>query len=78
MIDDDIPLYKRLLCVAGSALRKVADFLAYGATDCWCCSFWRGMVIGGLVGGAVVATILHLFYNSRNVFYFCSNLGSYI
>ena len=78
MMDDDIPLYKRLLCVEGSTLRKVADFLAYGATDCWCCSFWRGVVIGGLIGGAVVATALHLFYNGRDVFYFCSRLGGYI
>lgn len=78
MMDDDIPMYKRLLCVEGSPLRKVAGFLAYGATDCWCCSFWRGVVIGGLISGAVVATALRLFYNSREVFYFCSNLGSHI
>ena len=78
MMDDDIPLYKRLLCVEGSTLRKVADFLAYGATDCLFFSFWRGAVIGGLIGGAVVATLLHLFYNAPSIFYSCSRLGGYI
>ncbi len=78
MIDDDVPMYKRVLCVEGNPLRRVADFLAYGATDCWCCSFWRGVTIGALVGGAVVATVMHLFYNIPNVIYFCSNLGSHI
>ena len=75
---EDVPVYKRVLCGEGNPLRKVADFLAYGATGCWCCSFWRGIVIGGLIGGAVVATLLHLFYNAPSIFYSCSHLRGYI
>lgn len=66
--------YKRLLC-GYNVLGDFADFACRGTETrmvvkegeptieirCWCCTFWRGVVIGGLLGvctGLLVAVFL--------------------
>ena len=34
---------KRALCGLSSPLGAVAELLVGSASECWCCSFWRGV-----------------------------------
>lgn len=41
---------KLALCGDKSPLGWLAEKLVGKASVCWCCSFWRGGLYGGLVG----------------------------
>ena len=45
--------WKKTLCGDPSFLGAVAEFLVGKASSCWCCSFWRGVLYGGIAGAAV-------------------------
>lgn len=58
-MSDKLPAFTKVFCGDNSPLGYIADALAVGAKDCWCCSFWRGMIVGGAVGFSVgVATAI--------------------
>lgn len=46
------------LCGSGSKIGDAAEVLVGEAKVCWCCSFFRGLLIGGIVGGIVGAILL--------------------
>ena len=39
-------IINRVLCGIKSPLGSIAAVLTIGAQHCWCCSFWRGVLIG--------------------------------
>lgn len=39
-------IINRGLCGIKSPLGSIASVLTIGAQHCWCCSFWRGVLIG--------------------------------
>lgn len=39
-------IINRVLCGIKSPLGSIASVLTIGAQHCWCCSFWRGVLIG--------------------------------
>lgn len=69
--------YKRLLCgynplgdFADVACRgtevdyELSDLERYARTievRCWCCTFWRGVVLGAALGGMIVGGIYCVF-----------------
>ena len=44
-----------VLCGMKSPLGDIAEILTVGAQHCWCCSFWRGVLIG-----CIATTVLYL------------------
>jgi hypothetical protein len=47
----------KFLCGTESAIGDFAELIVGEAKHCWCCSFFRGLLYGGLVGSAVSALI---------------------
>lgn len=74
---DHNPWYKRLLCGwnkigdfadwvnRGTEIQYPVTPLDAGRgfieTRCWCCTFWRGVVIGGLLGVVAAGLFMLLF-----------------
>jgi hypothetical protein len=46
--------YRHRMCADDTAWRRVA---AWFVVDCSCCSFWRGVLLGGMAGAVVGAAI---------------------
>lgn len=43
--EEEVKWYKRLLC-GYNPLGAFAEWAVGSAKSCWCCSFWRGLMIG--------------------------------
>ena len=41
-------IVNEVLCGMKSPLGDIAEILTVGAQHCWCCSFWRGVLIGSI------------------------------
>ena len=41
-------IVNRMLCGMKSPLGDLAEILTVGAQHCWCCSFWRGVLLSSL------------------------------
>ena len=50
-------MIKYWLCGIDSILGKVATVLTFGAQECWCCTFWRGVLVG--IVFAVLCSVLY-------------------
>lgn len=53
-------LLKRVFCGLHSPLGALMDILVGSAKECYCCSFWRGALYGG-IGGLLFALIVIFF-----------------
>ena len=54
---DDRGFMKKLLCGESSPLGDAAEVVAGQAKSCWCCSLWRGVLVG-FVSGVLVAAVI--------------------
>lgn len=43
-------IIKTALCGVKSPLGALAEKIVGTAQECWCCSFWRGVAFGAVVG----------------------------
>lgn len=50
---------KKLLC-GFNPIGAFAELVAGKAKECWCCSFWRGVLFGAVVGSGFTYTVLTL------------------
>jgi hypothetical protein len=48
---------KLLLCGIKSPLGAFAEWAVGSASECWCCSYWRGFLWGAAVSGTTTALI---------------------
>lgn len=46
------------LCGTDSKIGDAAEVLVGEAKVCWCCSFFRGLLVGAIAGGIVGALLL--------------------
>lgn len=53
MTEDTLPWYKRLLC-GYNPIGAFAEWAVGQARECWCCSFWRGVLTVGLPLGLLI------------------------
>ena len=50
-------LTKIFLCGEKSPVGDFAEFVVGSALSCWCCSFWRGVLLG-FIAGVVVGYVV--------------------